>query len=111
VRHLALALSGVVESTSYGTPAFRVRGKLLMRLREDGDTLALKEVDDDERDSLIASDPRIFSVTDHYLGYRIVLVRFALARPAALQVLFERSWRRLASKRLLAAYDSGSFAP
>lgn len=36
VRRLALALPGVEEGVSYGTPAFRVRGKLLARLREDG---------------------------------------------------------------------------
>jgi hypothetical protein len=33
VRQLALALPEVTEGTSYGTPAFHVRGKLLARLR------------------------------------------------------------------------------
>ena len=37
VRKIALALDHVEESTSYGTPAFKVRGKLVARLREDGD--------------------------------------------------------------------------
>jgi hypothetical protein len=32
---------GVEESTSYGTAALKVRGKLLVRLREDGETLVL----------------------------------------------------------------------
>ncbi len=35
VRHLALALPGVEEGTSYGTPAFRGRGRFLARLHDD----------------------------------------------------------------------------
>ena len=42
VREIALSLPGVEEGTSYGTAAFRVRGKFLARLREDGETLALR---------------------------------------------------------------------
>jgi hypothetical protein len=39
VRQLALAFPGVEEGFSYGTPGFRVRGKFLARLWEDGETL------------------------------------------------------------------------
>ncbi|MCB1444335.1 MAG: hypothetical protein KDJ87_00685 [Rhizobiaceae bacterium] len=39
----------VDASTSYGTPSFKVRGKLLTRLREDGDSLVIKGVDPEER--------------------------------------------------------------
>jgi hypothetical protein len=49
VRRVALALPGVEEGLSYGTPAFRVRGKFLARLREDGESLAVK-CGFDERD-------------------------------------------------------------
>ena len=41
----------VDASTSYGTPSFKVRGKLLTRLREDGDSLVIKGVDPEERDA------------------------------------------------------------
>lgn len=37
VREIALSLPGVEEGTSYGTAAFRVRGKFLARLREGGE--------------------------------------------------------------------------
>jgi len=37
-----LALPGVVEGSSHGTPAFRVGKKLLARLREDGENLVLR---------------------------------------------------------------------
>ncbi|HEX5478690.1 MAG TPA: hypothetical protein VFY79_03110 [Dehalococcoidia bacterium] len=48
VRKIMLALPGVTEGTSFGTPAFKVRGKFLSRLRED-DVLVLKPVDDIEQ--------------------------------------------------------------
>ncbi|WP_376698644.1 hypothetical protein [Bradyrhizobium aeschynomenes] len=40
VRALALAWPEVEDGTSYGTPALKVRKKLLTRLKEDGDSLA-----------------------------------------------------------------------
>ena len=39
---LAMALPGVEEGTSYGTPSLKVRKKLLTRLREDGETLVVR---------------------------------------------------------------------
>ncbi|KKB69776.1 hypothetical protein BBMA_2924 [Burkholderia pseudomallei MSHR1079] len=42
VSRIALAWRGVEEGMSNGTPALRVRGKLLARLR--GDTLVVKGV-------------------------------------------------------------------
>ncbi|HET7229135.1 MAG TPA: MmcQ/YjbR family DNA-binding protein [Longimicrobium sp.] len=104
LRGLALALPGVEEGTSYGTPAFRVKGKLFLRLWEDGETLVLK-TDFHERDHLLATDPETFFVTDHYRGYPIVLVRLPAVRPAHLASLVEDSWRRHAPARVVAAYD------
>jgi hypothetical protein len=37
VRRISLAGPGVEDGTSYGTPALKVRKKLLVRLKEDGD--------------------------------------------------------------------------
>ncbi|CAM8798732.1 hypothetical protein NCM_06294 [Burkholderia pseudomallei] len=44
VSRIALVWRGVEEGMSYGTPALRGRGKLLARLRGDGDTLVVKGV-------------------------------------------------------------------
>jgi hypothetical protein len=38
VRKISLAWPEVEDGTSYGTPALKVRKKLLVRLREDGDS-------------------------------------------------------------------------
>ena len=68
VRQLGLALPGVEAGLSYGTPAPRVRGKLIARLREDGDSLVVK-IDLDERALLMEADPQTFYTTEHYRNY------------------------------------------
>jgi hypothetical protein len=72
VRRLALAFPGVEEGLSYGTPGFRVRGKFLARLWEDGETLVVR-CGDDERDFRMKADPETFFVTEHCRGYPTVL--------------------------------------
>ena len=104
VRKLALALPGVEEGTSYGTTAFRVRKKLLARLREDESTLVVSTTWE-ERAELCESKPDVFFYTDHYANYEYVLVRLpAVSKPLLAQVL-EAGWRRHASRKLLAEYD------
>ena len=44
VRKISLAWPEVEDGTSYGTPAPKVRRKLLVRLREDGDSLVMPGV-------------------------------------------------------------------
>ena len=105
VRRLLLALPGVEEGPCYGTPGFRVRGKFLARLRDDGETLVVK-CGDDERDLRMQADPANFFTTDHYRGYPTVLVRLATVDTGALSGLLEVAWRRSAPKRLVAAYDA-----
>lgn len=41
IRKIALTIDGVAEGTSHGTPAFKVSGKLIARLREDDESLAV----------------------------------------------------------------------
>ncbi len=104
VRELALALPGMEEGTAYGTPAFRVRGKFLGRLREDGEALVVK-VDFETRDLLLEAEPDTYFTTDHYKGYPSVLVHLSRVRKEALRSLLEQAWRLAAPKRLLAAHD------
>ena len=104
VREVALALPGVEEGTSYGTPALKVRGKLLARLREDGESFVLP-IDFADRDFLLGAEPDTFFITDHYAGYPMVLVRLSSVRRGEVGKLLERAWRPLASKKLLAALE------
>ena len=100
VVELARAFPGVEEGTAYRTPALRVRGKFLARLREDGETLVLR-IGFDERDILIASDPGVFFLTDHYRGYPAVLVRLAAIGRAELREILAVAWAQNAPRRLV----------
>ena len=101
MRRLALALPRVEEGTCYGTPAWRVAGKLFARLREDG--AVVLRTDLDERERLMASDPEAFYVTDHYLAYPWVLVRLPRVGRDRLRALIESAWQRSAPKKRLGA--------
>ncbi len=103
VRHLALALPGVEEGTSYGTPAFRVRGRFLARLHEDGVTLVIR-TDEAERLVRMLADPETFYMTPHYAGSQMLLVRLVTVDPEDLRDLLVQAWRSQAPKRLTALF-------
>jgi hypothetical protein len=92
VRQLALALPGVEESTSYRTPAMKVRGKRIARLKEDGETIVVP-MGLDERAVRIEADPDVFFVTEHYVPWPYVLVRLALVKRSDLRELLQGAWR------------------
>ena len=73
IRAAAAHLPEVEESTSYGTPALKVRGKLFARLREAGILVVMCPVE--EKEMLMEADPKIYFETDHYKGWPAVLVR------------------------------------
>jgi len=98
-----MAWPGVEEGTSYGTPALKVRGKLLLRLREP-DVLVLS-ADPDYKEFLLQLDPEVFYETDHYRGWPYVLVRLSRIAPDELADHIEHAWRRLAPAKLVAGFD------
>lgn len=97
----AARLPGVEQGTSYATPALFVRRKLLARLREDGETVAVR-VEFIDRDVLLEADPAAFFLTDHYRAHPWVLVRLAKARHATVLEVLEQAWREVAPRRLVA---------
>lgn len=92
VRKLALGLDGVEESTSYGTAAFKVRGKLIARLKEDGESLVVGTTFE-QREEMMAADSETYYITDHYLKYPWVLVRLARVHPDAMRDLLKGAVR------------------
>jgi hypothetical protein len=106
VRTVALAFPGVEDSTSYGTAALKVRGKLLARLHQSMECLVLR-ADFLDRQIMIQSAPSVFFITDHYRDYPWVLVRFSVAEPRELPELIERAWRLVAPKTLVKSFDAG----
>ncbi len=90
VRKIGLALPGVEESTAFGAPALKVKGKLMAcipthRSAEAGSLMV--RVDFDDRAELLAAVPDVYYVTDHYVGYDAVLVRLARVTPDVLRDL------------------------
>jgi hypothetical protein len=98
VRKFALAWPEVEDGTSYGTPALKVRKKMLARMKEDGDSLVIPGVPLDERDMLVEREPKVFYFTDHYKDYPMVLVRLSKAKRTTIEPLLRRQWQALASK-------------
>jgi hypothetical protein len=74
IRRVASSFPGVEEGTSYGTPAFRFKKKLIARLHQDGESIMLK-TGFEAREHLVRADPATFFITDHYRNYPSVLAR------------------------------------
>ncbi len=104
VREIAHTLPEVEDSTSYGTPALKVRGKLFARLHQDRDCFVLRAGVLD-RHILIQAQPNVFFITEHYRNYPWILVRLSSVPRSALPELLERAWRLVAPKTLLAKLD------
>jgi hypothetical protein len=98
-RELAFALPGVEDSLSYGTPSLKVKGRFMLRLREDGETLAVK-VDYSMREALMQAEPETFFITDHYRDFPAVLVRLASVDRKRLHEVLEHAWRFVAPASL-----------
>ena len=105
VRQLALALPRVQEAVSNGSPVFRVKGKLMARLDQNGESLLIK-IDYLKRDILTHAEPETFYVTDFYRCHPMMFVRLSTIDRKTLGDLLEQAWRLTAPKRLLQAYDS-----
>ena len=97
VRKQALALPDVTEAPSYGTPGFKVRGKLFARLHQDGESVVVR-MDPIEREIAVGANPDVFFVTDHYLGHPWVLVRRARISASLLRQTLRAAWETAGAK-------------
>jgi hypothetical protein len=96
VRKLGLALPGVEESTSWGSPSLKVRGKMFAcianhKSAEPG-TLVVR-IPFEQRDELVADDPSTYYLKEHYVDYACVLVRLARVHRDALRDLLLTAYR------------------
>ena len=96
VRAIARSLPDVEDGTAYGSPAIKLRGRLLACIASnkaaEPNTLVVR-VSFDQRDAMIADDPDTYYLKDHYVGYPCVLVRLARIHPDALRDLIHAGWR------------------
>jgi hypothetical protein len=91
VMAFTLTLPGTEESTSYGKPAVRVRGKAFVYPgREQGSFAIASPLE--EKEFLMETDPDTFWETDHYRGWPAVLVRFGGMDPERIELVIRRAW-------------------
>lgn len=101
VRELARTLPDVEESTGRGVPSLTVHGKLLtcpaMHKSAEPHSLVVK-IGFEQRAELLAADPDVYYVTDHYLDYPSVLVRMSRIHRDSLQGLLGMAWKFVSNK-------------
>jgi hypothetical protein len=121
VREIGLALSDVAVGTMYGSPALKVRGRLLTCLAinksAEPDSLVVA-MDFVQRSALLAEAPERYYVTDHYVNYPVVLVRLSRIRIDQLRDLLGSAWgfvaakqKRTASRRIRGKPNTASRKP
>ncbi len=96
VRKIGLSLPDVEESTAYGSPALKVRGKLLTCLpthrSAEPDSLAVR-IDFEKRAVLVAAGADTYYLTDHYRNHPVVLVRLSRIGLDELRNLLGMAWQ------------------
>lgn len=98
VLALGRELPETEESTSYGRPSLKVRGKSFVTIRERPDALVVR-CDGEEKPFLLEGRPDIVFTTPHYDGYPYLLVRLD-APVEEMRELVLDSWLILAPKTL-----------
>ena len=105
VRALALSLPEVEESTSWGSPAFKIRGKTFAGVsRHDGAIWA--RCDREERPLLVASNPDLYRLTPHFErspAHLLIWLEHADADDVRERLV--DAWLIQAPKRLAAQHD------
>ena len=101
VVQIALTFPGVEEGRSYGTPAIKVKGKFMARLRsEDEGGLAIR-CELIEREAMLEAAPATFYITDHYEEYEMVLIDLSKVDWELMETIVEAAWRMTAGPKLI----------
>lgn len=101
-RQIMLAFPATEEYLCYRTPAFRVKKKMVLRLREDGESMVVYAAD---RDIWLNAYPDIFYVTDHYYNYPLVLIRLDRVTEQIFKEALTEAWQQLAPEKVLMEYS------
>jgi hypothetical protein len=72
---IAKELPEVEESTSYGRPSIKVRGKFMAGYNPNEKAFVLRIANVEEQDFLCEMAPELFYITPHYKGYPALLMR------------------------------------
>lgn len=102
VVKLARELPEIEETTSYGRPALKVRGKFVAAMRTNPDALVVR-CDLEEKPFLLEARPDILFETPHYHGWGYMLVKPEASLDDVREFLTD-SWLLAAPKKLAASF-------
>jgi hypothetical protein len=106
IKNIALTFPGAEESTSHETtPSIKVRGKLMCRLHESGEFIAIR-LDFDKRDNFLDTYPEIFHLPDHYKLYPYICMWTQTKDNKLLTEVLELSWKGLATKKQIIDWEA-----
>jgi len=105
VRALALSLPACEEQDHFGSASFRVQGKIFAQLSADASHAVLKFSRADQT-ALIATDPDMFSSVPHWGRFGWTQVSLSGISDDFLRQLLTTSWRQIAPKKMLVAFDA-----
>ncbi|MGH8235241.1 MAG: MmcQ/YjbR family DNA-binding protein [Rhodanobacteraceae bacterium] len=104
-RKLALSLPEAVERDHFGSPSFRVKGKIFAQLSDAAgdERRPLVKLSVADQAALIMSDPDTFSSVQQWGRYGWTHVQLARVGESMLRKALCQSWRPVAPKKLIAA--------
>lgn len=101
-RALAVALPGAEEGTSWGSPSLKVRGRMFACIpthsSAEQDSLVVC-LDYAQREEMIAAEPEIYYIKEHYRNYPSMLVRLPRIHDDALRDLLRMAWEFVGRRR------------
>ena len=104
-RKLAMSLPEVEERDHFGSPSFRVKGKIFAQLSRRGEEIerALVKLTAANQAALTMTAPDIFSSVPQWGKHGWTYAKLAAMEESALHDLFLQSWRLVAPKKLIEA--------
>ena len=102
IREIGEQLPGTEVGTAYGSPALKISGRMYAVIptnkEAEPNSLAVYVAHCEQRDVLLAEDPRTYYVKPHYEPYPMVLVRLTCVTRDALKDLLRGAYRAVGNK-------------
>ncbi|WP_295682344.1 MmcQ/YjbR family DNA-binding protein [uncultured Nevskia sp.] len=107
-RELALSLPDAEQRDHFGSPSFRVKGKIFAQLsaRDSEEQRVLVKLPAADQAALTMSDPDTFLSVPQWGQHGWTYVQLATVEESMLRGLLIQSWRQVAPKKLVAAYEA-----
>ena len=105
VEKIGLTFPDVEAGLSWGSPALKLRGQMFACVptnkQAEKDSIVVR-LDFPQRDELLAAEPGVYYLKEHYVNYPCILARLKKIHPDALHDLIGMAWtymNRKAPKR------------